>query len=191
MARSTKPPRRLPKSLRKGALPGSASDVWLAGVGALAHSLATGRGRFDLLLARGRHVQAEGSEAVHEAVRQAVDAEEDATVGALAAADALAAAAEQGVAEHVPEPSAIATLRARIDTLAARVAVMGGSPTEVVVEATPDGWTVALGGHVACVCATRREAVTAGRREARAAAPSRLVVKRADGTAAETATYDG
>ncbi len=190
MARSTNPSPRLPKSLRKGALPRPASDVWLAGVGALAHSLTTGHGRFDALLARGRHVQAMGSEAVREALQQAIDAEADATEGALASAEALVASAEQIVAERAPEVSAVVALRVRVDALAARIAVMGGGPTEVVVEATPDGWTVALGGHVACLCATRREAVTAGRREARAAAPSRLVVRRADGTAAETATYD-
>ncbi len=191
MARSTKPPRRLPKSLRKGALPYRASDVWLAGVGALAHSLETGRGRFDTLLARGRHVQAEGSKAVQDAIRQAVEAEADATSGALSAADALAMTAEQVVAEHVPEPSAVAALRDTVDALSARVAAMGGGPTEVSVAATPVGWTVSLGEHVACVCPTRREAVAAGRREARAAAPARLVVRRADGTDAETATYGG
>ena len=163
MARSTKPPRRLPKSLRKGALPRPAADVWLAGIGALAHSLETGRGRFDALLARGRRVQAEGSEAVRDAIRQAVDAETNATSGARAAADALATAAEQIVSEHVPEPSAVTVLRDTVDALAARVAAMGGGPTDVTVSATPEGWTVSLGGHVACVCKTRREAVAAAR----------------------------
>lgn len=189
MARSTKPPRRLPKSLRKGPLPYLASDVWLAGVGALAHSLDTGRGRFDTLLARGRHAQAEGSKAVQATIQQAVDAEAHATSGALAAAEALAMAAEQIVTEHVPEPSAVTVLREKVDALSARVAAMGGGPTDVTVAATPEGWTVSLGAHVACVCKTRREAVAAGRREARVAAPSRLVVKRTDGTDAETATY--
>jgi hypothetical protein len=177
MARSKASRSRIPKTLRKGPLPRPTAEVWLAGLGALATSLGTGRSRFDALLAEGRRVQAAGGRAVREALDAAVQAEAHATATVLAAdADARARADAPSVGMQ-------------IEALSARVSSLGGAPVEVTVAADEAGWTVAVSGLALHVCPTRRAAVTLGRREARAAAPSRLVVRRADGTAAETVAY--
>ena len=177
MARSKAP--RVPKALRKGPLPRPAAEVWLAGLGALATSLGPGRSRFDALLAEGRRVQAAGGRAVREAIDAAEQAEAAATAAVLAAA--------------APAPADAPAMGGPIGALSARVAALGGAragaPAEVEVASGEAGWTVAAGGRRLHLCPTRRAAVTLGRREARAAAPSRLVVRRADGTAAETVEY--
>ena len=174
MARSKAP--RVPKALRKGPLPRPAAEVWLAGLGALATSLGPGRSRFDALLAEGRRVQAAGGRAVRDALGAAEQAE---AAAVLAAAD--------------PAPADAPPMGGPIGALSARVAALGGAragaPAEVEVASGEAGWTVAAGGRRLHLCPTRRAAVTLGRREARAAAPSRLVVRRADGTAAETVEY--
>ena len=174
MARSKAP--RVPKALRKGPLPRPAAEVWLAGLGALATSLGPGRSRFDALLAEGRRVQAAGGRAVRDALGAAEQAE---AAAVLAAVD--------------PAPADAPPMGGPIGALSARVAALGGAragaPAEVEVASGEAGWTVAAGGRRLHLCPTRRAAVTLGRREARAAAPSRLVVRRADGTAAETVEY--
>ncbi|HEX9953237.1 MAG TPA: phasin family protein [Rubricoccaceae bacterium] len=177
MARSKASASRVPKSLRKGPLPRPAADVWLAGLGALATSLGTGRSRFDALLAEGRRVQAAGGRAVREAISAAEQAEAAATAAVIAAAKAE------------PAPDDAPPIGGPIGALSARVAALGGALAEVTVAQDEAGWTVAAGGRRLHLCPTRRAAVTLGRREARAAAPSRLVVRRADGTAAETVEY--
>ena len=173
MARPKAP--RVPKALRKGPLPRPAAEVWLAGLGALATSLGPGRSRFDALLAEGRRVQAAGGRAVREAIDAAEQAEAAATAAVLAAA--------------APAPADAPAMGGPIGALSARVAALGGALAEVEVASGEAGWTVAAGGRRLHLCPTRRAAVTLGRREARAAAPSRLVVRRADGTAAETVEY--
>lgn len=195
---ASRKPARLPRSLRKGALPRTPADVWAAGLGALGESADRGRGRFDALVARGRRVQAEGGRAVREAIGRVEQA-------AARVADPTAAEADTDGVERtveavlstagLPERRDVDALHARIHGLHARLAALAGAPVQpasVAVEVHAAGWAVCLGGRPgpASVHATKKEALGAGRRLARAHAPSRLVVHRADGSAGETVVYE-
>ena len=201
MGKPSKKKQKVSKALRKGALPQSAAAVWEAGLGALGLSLAGTSRRFDALVAEGRRVEAGGSRAVHEALRRLeVAAMHAAGVTADTAADTLsrAEASLDTVVETalavagVPSRSEVAALHARVRRLEARVAAAAAvSPVQVTVEPGEGGWTVGVDGQQASVHPTKKAALAAGRGEARACAPSRLVAHRADGSVGETTDYGG
>ncbi|HEX8385544.1 MAG TPA: DUF2188 domain-containing protein [Rubricoccaceae bacterium] len=196
---ASRKPSRLVRSLRKGGLPRTPAEVWAAGLGALGGSKG-GRGRFDALVAEGRRVQAEGGEAVRQAIERVERAAARAAEVTLGAAsdtvqDGIERAVEAAAAAvGLPGPGEVRDLQDRLVQLNARVAALAdrsGEPASVAVEAHPAGWAVRLvgGPDAPSVYATKKEAVAAGRRLARAQAPSRLVVHRADGTAGESVEY--
>ena len=192
---------KVPKSLRKGALPQKAAAIWEAGLGALGRSLEGTSSRFDALVAEGRRVEANGSRAVHEALRrveaaarQAAGVTAEAALSAQERAEAVVESMVEAAlsAAGVPGRDEVAALQARLQRLEARVgAATSVSPVQVTVEPGEPGWVVRIDGREASSHPTKKTALAAGRREARACAPSRLVAHRADGTAGETTDYGG
>ncbi|GAA3012847.1 DUF2188 domain-containing protein [Actinokineospora diospyrosa] len=64
-------------------------------------------------------------------------------------------------------------------------------PTRKVYEVAPDGtrWKVSHSGQVLSRHDKKADAVDAGRRVAKANAPSQLIIKRANGTIEDESTY--
>lgn len=203
--------RSLPKSLRKGALPRSVEDVWSAGVGALAQARKTGGDSFDSLVALGSTVVQKGTGAA----RSAVDQVESAASSLVGTAKGVAGGAAEtvtdgmeGVVEGVlarlgvPGRDEVLALRSKVDALQARVADLlaaeAAAPdaeadgTVYHVETHERGWAVQRVGaeRALAVHPTKKAALVDARQTARAHAPSRLVVFKADGSLADETTYE-
>src|SRR5690606_393558 len=84
----------------------------------------------------------------------------------------------------VPRRAEVEALTAQVEALQARIARLTGGMTVYRVEPHPDGWAVKKEGaaQASSVHRTKKEALSAGRSLAKAHAPSRLVVHRADGS---------
>ena len=188
---------RLPKSLRKGALPTSAAEVWAAGLGALDASVARGKGRFDALVAEGRRVESLGGRAVREALGAAERAAATAAETAAPVAETVVEDAERLAetllsAAGLPQRGEMDALRAHVRLLETRLAALTepeAPPAEVRVEPAAGGWRVTVSGREASTHRTKRDALGAARRAARERAPSRLTVCTSDGTPGEPTDY--
>jgi len=218
MATSKKTPsKKLPKSLRKGALPRSAEEVWSAGIGALAQARKTGSQSFDALVTLGGTVVDTGTGAAKAAVGQVEQAASAVTGTARTVADGALETVQGGVEAlvetalgriGVPGRGEILALRAQVDALqhriAALMAVEEDAPTGTAEVAAYEaevaayeivshdrGWAVRRVGaeRATSVHKTKKEALRDGRQTARAHAPSRLTVYKADGTAADETEY--
>ena len=232
MAKSSKKKdKKLPKSLRKGALPRPVGDVWAAGVGALAAAGKKGTASFESLVALGSSVVETGSDAARGAAGQ-VGAAADSLAGTArglggSAVDGVLDGVE-GVVESVlgkigvPGRDEVVALQAQVDALQARIdalrAQAAPAPADVpavapepddaepaasepdeaqrevaVYEVAPHerGWAVRKAGveRATSVHGTKKEALADGRRTARAHAPSRLIVYKADGSVADETGY--
>ena len=180
-----------------------AHDVWLAGLGALDRARKEGAEGFEALVKRGSKVRAKSAEAVDAALHQLGAARGKAAEVAKSAAasaaetvnaveDRLETAVEAILARAgVPRRAEVEALTAQVDALQARIAQLTGGATVYRVEPHPDGWAVRKEGvaQVSSVHGTKREALSAGRALAKAHAPSRLVVHRADGSEQDTTEY--
>jgi poly(hydroxyalkanoate) granule-associated protein len=218
-SKKTKKAPAVPKALRKGDLPQPVEDVWAAGVGALAQARKTGGESFDALVALGSSVVDKGTGAAKSAVDQVEQAASSLTSTAKGVAggavDTVADRVE-GLVEAalgrlgVPGRDEVLALRSQVDALQARVASLLAEAAEPIAEAagagdavpeaptvyqvtTHDrGWAVQRVGaeRASAVHPTKKEALVDARQTARAHAPSRLVVYKADGAVADETTYD-
>ncbi len=203
---------KLPKSLRKGGLPRPVTDVWAAGVGALAQARKKGGDSFESLIHLGTTVAETGGNAA----RSAVDQVESAAAAVADSARGLAGGAADEVQERaeaaveivlsrlgVPGRDEVLALRTQVEALQARIAALhdgarapqasaSGTRTVYTVSAHERGWAVQRAGaeRATSVHATKKEALVDARRTARAQAPSRLVVHNADGAVAGETDYD-
>lgn len=194
-------PKKNKRPAHSSVLPRPVADVWSAGVGALTAVRKRGTEGFDALVARGQAVQDSGEQAAREAIDRVERAASSVTDRA---ADTVQSGVEAVVervlgAMGMPGRDEVAALNRQVDALRARVVALGGpSPDGAAPEAAaysvephPDGWAVRHAGvdRALSVHATKKEATVAARQVAKAHAPSRLVLHRADGTAGETVDY--
>ena len=201
---------KLPKSLRKGALPKSVDAVLAAGIGALGEAQKKGGDTFDALVQRGEDVTKRGGKAA----RGAVSDVEAAVARIVGDVRAQASDTTDGVQERfeaivevalgtlgVAGRDDVAALKERIDALQSRLGgVVGtGTPasddgplTRYEVVAHPDGWAVQKPGaeRASAVLGTKKEAVRDARKLAKGHAPSALTIRKADGSVADVVTYD-
>ena len=197
-------PRKLPKSLRKGALPKPVDDVLAAGIGAIAQATKKGADTFDALVERGERVANEGSEAARSAVGE-VEAAVTSLLDEARAGVSGAQAQVEGIVERALDGLGIAgrdeidALKARIDTLQARLggraaAVSGDAAASTRYEVVPhaDGWAIRKAGasRATAVLGTKKEAVRDARQLAKTHRPSTLVICKADGSVGDTVDYD-
>ncbi|HEX2163585.1 MAG TPA: phasin family protein [Thermoanaerobaculia bacterium] len=180
--------RREAKRLGDGVL-GSAHEVWLAGLGALALAEEEGRGLFAQLVDRGKRLEERGRDQVGRA-RDEVGRARERVVRRV---DELGGVLDRRVAEAmhrvgIPTREEIAALTRRIEELSARMIAppaAAATPPKVVRVAWADGqWRVTAEGDGAAPAlhATKDEAVVAARELAAGLAPSRVVVEKMDGT---------
>lgn len=204
--------KKLPKSLRKGALPKPVDAVLAAGVGALARAQKKGAGTFDTLVQRGERVTKDGGDAARDAMSdvEAAVAQivEDARSRAGGAADSLQGRFEAVVevalgAAGVAGRGDVDALRQRIDALQDRIGTLAGAGAGATdgeaerpaarfeVRPHPDGWAVQAAGadEAAAVLGTKKEAVRDARKLAKEHAPSTLTVRKLDGTVADVSVY--
>lgn len=179
-------------------MPRPSADVFVAGLGALSDSAGRGRARFDALLAEGRRVQAEGGRAVQEALQTVGTAAARAGEIVVEALDDQLHRAVEGVlaGADLPTRAEFDALRVGVHRLSACVAEISGEPVppvDVAIGRHADGWEVRVEGRETpeAVHGTKKAALAAGRRLARAHAPSRLVVYRTDGSLGESVVYSG
>lgn len=200
-----------PKSLRKGPLPRPVEEVWAAGLGALAQAQSKGAESFDALVALGNTVLDKGGDAARTAAGQ-VEGAASTLAGTARGVVGEAAEAVTGGVEAVveaalsrlgvPGRNEVLALRAQVDRLQARLEELGagaaedlGAAADLVVYSVvkrDDGWAVLKAGNerATSVHPTKREAERSARQTARAQAPSRLVIHKADGAVAEALTYE-
>lgn len=210
MGTSKKKKKKLPKSLRKGALPRSVDEVLAAGIGALGKAKKKGDDSFDALVQRGEDVTRKGGDAARGALSDVEAAVarivEDARAQAGGAADSVQDRFEAvvGVALGtlgVAGRQDVAALRAKIDALQSRL----GALVETDSEAPPsssvtryevlphlDGWAIRKPGgeRATAVVGTKKEAVRDARKLAKVHVPSELTIRKADGSVADVVTYD-
>lgn len=201
-------PRKLPKSLRKGALPKPVDDVLAAGIGAIAQATKKGADTFDALVERGERVANEGSEAARSAVGE-VEAAVTSLLDDARAGVSGAQAQVEGIVERALDGLGIAgrdeidALKARIDTLQARLGgraaavsadAAAGSVASTRYEVVPhaEGWAIRKAGasRATAVLGTKKEAVRDARQLAKTHRPSTLVICKADGSVGDTVDYD-
>jgi len=199
---------KLPKALRKGALPQAVEDVWAAGVGALAEARKKGGEGFEALVSLGSTVVEKGSDAAKAAAGQvegaaskladtAKDVAGDAAEGVQDRVEAVVEAVLARIG--VPGRDEVLALRQQVEALQTRIAALAGVGDEVdatalaLYEVRPHerGWAVQKVGadRATAVHATKKEALRDGRQTAKAHAPSLLTVYKADGTTGETIEY--
>ena len=127
---SKAPSKKLPKSLRKGALPQAVEDVWAAGVGALADARKKGGESFEALVDLGSSVIDTGSDAARTAVDQVekaasslAEAARGATGGAVDHAQGRVEAVVEAVLSRagVPGRDEVVALREQVEALQARI----------------------------------------------------------------------
>lgn len=197
------------------ALASRARDIWLAGLGALDRARKDGTEHFDVLVSHGEALRGEAGETVDAALARLEHAWQQATApakkagkkarkaaaGAGAAVEARIEEAVETVLHKVGVPSRdeVTALTAQVHALEARLAERtgtagrpsAGSPAVVRVAPQAEGWAVARDGKAKAESrhGTKKEALVAARLLARAHAPSRLVVLRADGSEQETVEY--
>ncbi len=200
--------KKLPKSLRKGALPSPVDTVLAAGIGALGQAQKKGAETFDALVQRGERVTTHGGSAARSALRD-VEAAVARIVGDVGAQAGEAAGGVQDRFEAVVEVALgslgvagrddVAALRQKIAALQTRLGdVVAGDRapdrpvTRYEVLPHPDGWAVQRDGatRATYVRATKKEAVRDARRLAKEHAPSALTVRKLDGSASDVRTYD-
>jgi len=196
----------VPKSLRKGALPTSVGEVMAAGLGALREAQSSGGKTFNELVARGRTVQASGSDAVREAVRDVEGAVDRALDTARSAREAVTGGVQdrvesvvEGVLQRlgVPTRDEVVALQATVDALGARLpgrssaSSTASSRETFAVRKHASGWAVHRGGdgESVAVRSTKKQALFEARAMARTNAPSELAVYKLDGTVGDTTTY--
>ncbi|PAP77381.1 phasin family protein [Rubrivirga marina] len=209
----------IPKTLRTGDLPQPVEDVWAAGVGALAQARKTGGESFDALVSLGSTVVEKGTGAARSAVGQVEHAASSLTStakGVASGAVGTVADTVEGLVEAalgrlgVPGRDEVLALRSQVDALQARVASLLAEAAEPVAEAAgagglvPEaptvyqvtkhdrGWAVQRVGaeRASAVHPTKKEALVDARQTARAHAPSRLIVYKADGEVSDETAYD-
>ncbi|HYE95655.1 MAG TPA: phasin family protein [Rubricoccaceae bacterium] len=190
-------------------LAGRAREVWLAGLGALQAARKGGAGQFDALVERGarlRHEAADGVEralerldhareaALHAASEGGKAAGKKAARAAGALGERIEATVETALREAgVPRRKEVHRLREEIEALRKRVARLAGPTLETAelhVVPRDGGWIVEGEGASADLHATKKLALVAARRLARAQAPCRLVVHKKDGSEGETLLYE-
>ena len=203
--KGTTPPRKLPKSLRKGALPTSVSEVWAAGLGALGQARKKGGDTFEGLVARGERVVRAGSDAAREALGE-VEAAAAAVTGRVrettnGAGDLVQRPVERAVEGAlsrlgVPTREEVAALQAMVDRLEAQLSALGAggaAPEAAAYEVVKhdEGWAVRHpgGARALAVVKTKKEAVRDARALARDHAPSRLTVYNLDGSVGDVTEY--
>lgn len=180
--------RREAKRLGDGVL-GSAHEVWLAGLGALALAEEEGRGLFGQLVDRGKRLEERGRDQVERA-RDEVGRARERVVRRV---DGLSEVLDRRVAEAmhrvgIPTREEIAALTRRIEELSARIggapAAPGAAPRVVRVAWADGQWRVGVEGDAAVpsLHPTKDGAVAAARVLAATLAPSRVVVEKMDGT---------
>lgn len=222
--------KKVPKSLRKGGLPRPVSDVWTAGVGALAQARTAGGQSFEALVALGTSVAETGSKAARGALGQVEAAAGVVASTARGVAEGAAGEVEGGIEGAVetvlsrlgvPGRDEVLALREQVDALQSRLATLNESPprpaggarakadeTNATAAASPEtseaersvyhvtpherGWSVQRegAGRAGSVHPTKKAALHDGRQTARAHAPSRLVVYKADGAVGQETDYD-
>ena len=215
-----KPETKIPKSLRKGSLPRPVADVLAAGVGALAQARKKGGDSFEALVKIGSAVAETGSKAAQSAVAEVESAAGNVAGSARGLAGGAADGARgrvedvvEGVLSRlgVPGRDEVLALQAHVEALQTKIAALSQpsapEPDTDRAEdgdAEPDralyhvakhdrGWSVQRDGaeRATSVHATKKEALVDARRTARAHAPSRLVVHKADGSVGAETDYDG
>lgn len=176
-----------------------AQDVWHAGLAALERAQQEGSEQFDALVARGETLRAKGGEALESVLDQLSGSGKKAAGTAREAAGVLEAKVEATVEAvlakaGVPPRAEVEALTAEVRALQARLDhLAGAAPTVYRVAPREEGWAVEREGarQASSVHATKKEALAAGRKLAKANAPSRLVTLRADGSEQNTSDYDG
>lgn len=200
--------KKLPKSLRKGALPSSVDAVLAAGIGALGQAQKKGADTFDGLVRRGERVATQGGDAARSALSD-VEAAVARIVGDVGAQAGETADGLQDRFEAVVEVALgtlgvagrgdVEALRQKIDALQVRlggVVTGDGAPTGPVtcyeVLPHPDGWAVQKAGaeRATAVLGTKKEAVRDARQLAKEHVPSELTIRKLDGSVADVTTYD-
>lgn len=154
---------------------------------------------FDDFVRRGKRVEADGRQRIEQQARSLKD--EATTVKESAAQfERRVSGAVEAVLERLEVPShrEVQELDAQIETLAGRVAALTAlleqPPTKTVLHVVPaeDGWAVKQEGETAPMleAGTKAEMLDKARTLAEAAAPSRLVIHRKDGTVQDQVTFD-
>ncbi len=209
----------IPKSLRKGSLPRPVADVLAAGVGALAQARKTGGDSFEALVKIGSAVAETGSKAAQSAVAE-VESAAGSVAGSARGLAGGAAGGAMGRVEDVvegvlsrlgvPGRDEVLALQAQVEALQAKIAALSQPPASGTEASDADrddaeperavyhvakhdrGWSVQRDGaeRATSVHATKKEALVDARRTARAHAPSRLLVQKADGSTEAETDYD-
>ncbi len=187
-------------------------DVWLAGLGALSRVEEEGEKLFKNLVERGEQFEARGRKQV-EASLDAVNKQQKRATDSMSAATKTFTDAAQSVEravsntltdtlgrvgmptrDEVEELSGkVSKLSEKLDALSAVLeARQGGVATVYHVLPHENGWAVKREGaeRATSVHDTKKEAVSAGRDEAKGHLPSRLIVHKQDGAVQETFAYD-
>ena len=191
-----------------GELTEQGRNVWLAGLGALATVSDEGAKLFDSLVQRGSQAEKESAEQFEEATseltkrqREAVElARERSAEASGTISKALADALERF---GVPTRQEVTRLSDKVDTLARKVdrltealdddaaATVSGEATAYAVAPHDDGWAVRKedAEQAISVHDTKKEAREKGRTLAQDHQPSRLTVRKKDGSVQKTFSY--
>lgn len=180
---------------------GTAHNVWLAGLGAVALAEEEGRGLFDQLVDRGKGLESRGRREVDRARDEVGRARQRVT----RRVDELGEGLDRRIAEvmqrmGIPTREEIGALTRRIEDLTERISANAvPAPTTAGTEGklyrvtwSDEQWKVIADGaeRASSVHATKDEAVTAARQLGQAQAPSRVVVERMDGSVQNESTYE-
>lgn len=189
---------------------GRAREIWLAGLGALSRLEKEGDKVFQSLVERGKNYEDKRTQQLQEATENLRKQQESFTEDVTQRLDDATKSVEEVVSDTlsgtlgsigVPSRTEVRGLSRRVgelskklDALSQMLDAQQTAVEEHVLHVIPndDGWIVSIEGEADAVSThdTKREAVSAGREEAKKHAPSQLIVHKQDRSVQETFSYD-
>mgnify|MGYP006296315939 CR=1 FL=1 len=213
-AQDTKTPTNNRKGLSLKKLPdevtGRAREIWLAGLGALSQLEEEGDKLFKTLVDRGKNYEDTRRKQLEEATESLREQQETLTKDVTERLDNATKSVEKAVTDTlsgtlgrlgVPTRDEVRGLSRRVGELSEKLDALSKmlDAQQTAAEARilhvipgEDGWVVKAEGEDAPVSTydTKKEAVSAGRKEAKTSVPSQLIVHKQDRSVQETFSYD-
>lgn len=189
---------------------GRAREVWLAGLGALSRLEKEGDKVFQSLVERGKDYQDKRTQQLQEATENLREQQESFAEDVTERLDDATKSVEKAVSDtlsgtlgRIGVPSReevrglsrrVGELSKKLDALSQMLEAQQTAVEERVLHVAPsdEGWTLTIEGEDGAVSThdTKKEAVSAGREEAKSHVPSQLVVHKQDRSVQETFSYD-
>jgi len=189
---------------------GQAREIWLAGLGALQRLEKEGDKIFDTLVERGKNYEDTRREQIEDATENLRDQQEAFTQDVTQRLDNATKSVEKAVSDTlsgtlgqigVPTRNEVRNLSRRVGELSEKLEALSEmlEAQQTAVEArvfhvapNDEGWIVTVEGKDEPISehGTKKEAVSAARKTAKAKAPSELVVHKQDRSVQESFSYD-